>query len=112
MHEMSIVMGIVKIAENEAQKTGIDKFTAIDLEIGNLAGIEYDALDFAWNIAVEGTVLEKAIKNIHKIQAKAQCGDCNNIYDVQYMHDNCPNCGSYLKSILQGKELKVKSLDY
>ena len=54
MHEMSIVLGIVKIAENEAQKAGVSSFTAIDLEIGNLSGVEWDALDFAWEAAVEG----------------------------------------------------------
>jgi len=30
---------------------------------------------------------------------------------VQFIHDNCPKCGSYFKSVLQGKELRVKSLD-
>ncbi len=111
MHEMSIVMGIIKIAENEAVKANVTQFSAIDLEIGNLSGVEYEALDFAWKVAVEGSVLENATKNVHKIQAKAQCGDCDTIFDVQFIHDNCPKCGSYFKSILQGKELRVKSLD-
>lgn len=108
---MSIVLGIVKIAEAEASKAGVDTFAGIDLEIGNLSGVEWEALDFAWEAAVKDTVLEKAIKKVHKIQAKAQCADCNSIYNINFIHDNCPTCGSFMKIILQGKELRVKSLD-
>lgn len=111
MHEMSIVMGIIKIAENEATKAGIEKFKAIDLEIGTLAGIEFEALDFAWKVAVEETVLEKAEKRIHKIQAEAICGDCDHLFKIKHIHDSCPKCGSFLKNVIKGKELRVKSLD-
>ncbi len=111
MHEMSIAMSIVKIAEKEAKKAQVSEFAAIDLEIGTLAGIEFDALNFVWEAAVKKTVLEKAEKRIKKIQAKARCGDCDKVYSPEFIHDNCPDCGSFLKTILQGKELRVKSLD-
>jgi len=111
MHEMSIAMSIVNIAEKEAKKAQVTKFAAIDMEIGTLAGIEFDALDFVWQAAVKGTVLEKAEKRIRKIPAKARCGDCDKVYPLEYIYDNCPNCGSFLKIIIQGKELSVKSLE-
>ncbi|VAW24808.1 hypothetical protein MNBD_BACTEROID04-509, partial [hydrothermal vent metagenome] len=44
MHELSIVMGIVKIAEDETAKVEENTVTKIELEIGQLAGIELDAL--------------------------------------------------------------------
>ena len=111
MHEMSIAMSIVKIAEEEARKANISHFSAIDLEIGTLAGIEFDALDFVWEAAVQQTVLENAKKRIIKIPAKALCADCNQEYSLSFIYDNCPSCGSYLKDIVQGKELRVKSLE-
>lgn len=111
MHEMSIALGIVKIASDEAHKAGVENFAAIDLEIGTLAGIEFDSLDFVWDAATHNTVLEKAEKRIKKIQAKAQCSDCDKKYAIQFAHDSCPKCGSFLKIILQGKELRVKSLE-
>ncbi len=111
MHEMSIVMSIVNIAEKEAQKAHVSQFAAIDMEIGTLAGIEFDALDFVWQAAVEGTVLENAEKRIRKIPARARCGDCDKVYPLDYIYDNCPDCGSFLKIIIQGKELRVKSLE-
>ena len=86
-------------------------FSSIDLEIGTLAGIEFQALDFVWEVAVQKTVLEKAKKRIHKIAAEAKCSDCETEYPIQFIHDNCPKCGSFLKIIIQGKELRVKSLE-
>lgn len=108
---MSIALSIVKIAEEEARKARVSHFAAIDLEIGTLAGIEFDALDFVWKAAVQETVLEKAKKRVIKIPAKAVCADCSKEYSLSFVYDNCPSCGSYLKNILQGKELRVKSLE-
>ena len=111
MHEMSIAIGIVNIATEEAKKVNVTNFATIDLEIGTLAGIEYDSLDFIWKAATKNTVLENAIKKVHKIQAKAKCVDCENEFPIKFIHDSCPKCGSFLKIILQGKELRVKSLE-
>lgn len=108
---MSVAMGIVRIAQEEAEKANIDSFAAIDLEIGTLAGIEFDSLDFVWEAAIKDTVLEKAEKRINKIQALAKCSDCHHEFSIKFIHDSCPKCGSFLKLILRGKELRVKSLE-
>ncbi len=111
MHELSVAMGIVRIAENEMAKAKAKSVELIELEIGTLAGIEFDSLDFVWTSAVKDTVLENAEKRIKIIHGKAQCGDCNAIYPIQFIYDNCPDCGSFLKRIVQGKELRVISLE-
>ena len=111
MHELSIALGIVRIAEDEAVKAGVSRFSAIDLEIGTLAGIEFDALDFAWPSAVKNTVLQNARCRMHIIPARAECCDCQAKFSVKEVYDSCPACGSYLKNIFQGKELRVRSLD-
>jgi len=111
MHELSIVMGILKIAETETKKSGAKKVELIELEIGTLAGIEFDALDFVWSAAVKGSVLEFAEKKINTIKGKGKCLDCNTTFDINFIYDPCPNCNSFLKGIIQGKELRVKALE-
>ncbi len=111
MHELSIVMGILKIAENETAKAGAKEVEMIELEIGTLAGIEFDALDFVWSAAVKETVLEHAVKRINIIKAKGKCLDCDTTFDILNVYDPCPSCNSFLKGIIQGKELKVKALE-
>ena len=111
MHELSVAMGIVKIAETEAQKAGAREVEAIELEIGTLAGIEFEALNFVWPVAVKDTVLEKAEKRVEIIQGKARCMDCDTVFEMAHFYDACPSCSSNLKAILQGKELRVKALE-
>jgi hydrogenase nickel incorporation protein HypA/HybF len=111
MHELSIAEGIVRIAERETTKANAIKVDTIELEIGTLAGIELDALDFVWSSAVKGSVLENAKKKITIVQGEAECEECKRIYELNEIFDSCPSCGSYLKTIMKGKELFVKSLE-
>lgn len=111
MHELSIALSIVDIAEKETAKVEAKKVSLIELEIGTLAGIEFDSLDFVWPSAVKDTVLENAEKKIKIIRGEARCSDCETIFKLDNIYDACPNCGSYLKGILKGKELLIKSLE-
>lgn len=111
MHELSIALGILKIAEKEAAKANAKKVEVIELEIGTLAGIEFDSLDFVWPSAVKNTVLEHADRKMNIIQAKAKCIDCDYVYNINKYYDSCPICDSSFKGIIQGKELRVKSLE-
>ncbi len=111
MHELSIAMGIVKIAEKEAEKLNISEVKAIDLEIGTLSGIEIESLNFAWPMAIAGSVLEKAEKRIYIIPAKAKCLECEHVFEIKNLFDDCPVCGSHFKDIFQGKEMRVKSIE-
>ena len=111
MHELSIAMGIVKIAEDETAKVNAEKVTKIQLEIGVLAGVEIDSLNFVWDSAVQNSVLENAEKEIIVINGIGKCVDCDAVFDMENIYDCCPKCGSNFKGILKGKELKVKSLE-
>ncbi len=110
MHELSIISSIVEIAEAEVQKAGAQRVESIELEIGELAGIEFSALDFAWEVGVSQTVLENAERHVHRISGEARCNECETIFDMQALYDPCPSCGSYFSEIIKGKELSVKAL--
>lgn len=110
MHELSIALSIVDIAEEEARKAGTEKFDAIELEIGELSGIVYEALEFAMEEAVKNSVLENARRKIIRIEGKAKCLQCGNIYHIADVYTCCPKCNEFEKDILQGKELSVKTL--
>lgn len=110
MHEMSIALGIVTIAQDEVQSRQAEYVSVIELEIGELSGVELDALDFVWPVAVKDTVLATAKLDIDYRRGKAKCADCDYEFDVHSLSDDCPNCGSYFKGIYQGKEMRVKTL--
>ncbi len=110
MHELSVVMSIIDIAEAYAGKAGSDRVDEIELDIGTLSGVDMDALDFAWTEAVKTTLLSRAVRRINRIAARARCMDCDHVFDVDQPGTPCPVCSGYLVVLIRGKELRVKSL--
>ncbi len=111
MHELSIALGIVKIAETETQKAQASQVEKIELVIGSLSGVELQALHYVWPTAVKNSVLEHARLEIETVPAKAICLECEQTFSLEHIYDACPHCQSHFKNILQGKELKVKALE-
>jgi hydrogenase nickel incorporation protein HypA/HybF len=110
MHELSIVMNILEIATQEAEKEKAKTIEEIELDIGYLCSIDIDAFEFAWEQAIKNTLLEKTGKTINRIKGKAKCRNCETVFPVQNLYDTCPVCGKWEISVLQGKELRVKSM--
>jgi hydrogenase nickel incorporation protein HypA/HybF len=110
MHELSIVMSVVDIANDEVKKHHAHGVEAIELEIGTMAGVEFDALEFAWEAGVRNTILESSKKIINRVQAHARCPDCDTEFLVDEPFAPCPVCNNVLLEYLTGKELRVKSL--
>jgi hydrogenase nickel incorporation protein HypA/HybF len=110
MHELSIVMSIVSSVQTEVAKQEAKEVRRIELDIGNLAGIEWDSFEFAWEPAIKNTVLEKAERVVNHIPAMAICVECNTEFEKHAPYDACPKCGNYLHRLQSGKELKIKSL--
>lgn len=110
MHELSIVQSIVEIAHEQVSLAGASRVDRIELDIGQLAGVEWSALDFAWDAAVKHTVLERAERVIRRIPGRAQCLECGRTFEVNALYDACPVCHTYWNKILSGQELKVCAL--
>ena len=110
MHELSIVQNILDIAREQVENAGATKVDTIDLEIGDLAGIELDAFSFAWKAATPNTILSHATRNINHIAAVARCTACQHLYQVETLYEFCPVCSSPFSELTQGKELRIRSL--
>ncbi|MGF1533252.1 MAG: hydrogenase maturation nickel metallochaperone HypA [Bernardetiaceae bacterium] len=110
MHELSIVLSIVDAVHVEVEKHQAKSVSEITLVIGALSGVDPQALDFAWEVGVKNTPLEKATCHIQHTQAEATCADCGNRFAVRERYQSCPSCGSFWLQILGGDELKIQSL--
>lgn len=110
MHELSIIASIVDIAEEQVKKASAQRVDSIELEIGELAGVEWTALEFAWDVGVQQTILEGAEWYVHRIPGEARCSECGQHFVMDALFDPCPACGSFFNEILKGKELRVKAL--
>jgi hydrogenase nickel incorporation protein HypA/HybF len=110
MHELSIAMSIIEIAEENARNANTSVINEIELDIGSQSGVVLEALEFAMQSAIQGTMASNAKVKINSIPARAVCDKCQNEFYVDEIFAPCPECGNPFCEIIQGKELKVKSL--
>lgn len=110
MHELSIALSIVELAEEEARKANAVIITKVEVEIGTMAGVEQEALLFAWDSAIQGTIAQNASLVINSIQAEAHCMECGKDFPAEHFFVECPHCKSFRYQIIKGKELRVSSL--
>jgi hydrogenase nickel incorporation protein HypA/HybF len=110
MHELSIALSIVDLAEEEAKKADASIISKVEVEIGTMAGIDPDALLFAWDSVVQGTMAQQSILVINSIQGEARCLECGKDFPAEHFFVQCPDCGSYRYQITKGKELRISSL--
>jgi len=110
MHELSIAISIIELAEEEAKKANAISISKIEVEIGTMAGVEIDALQFCWDSAIEGTMAGSAELIIHSIPGEAHCLECGKDFPIEHFFAECPNCKSFRYQVTKGKELRVSSL--
>lgn len=110
MHEMSIAMNIIELASAAAQAEGASVIDRIELEIGTMAGIMVESLEFCFEAAAHGTLAEGAVLDITSIPAEGHCTMCNKISAIDSLAAQCPHCGAYLLSLLTGNDLKIKAI--
>lgn len=110
MHEMSIALSIIDLATETAKRENVSKVTEIELDIGTMSGVEISALNFAMEIAVVDSILEKSKVKINHIKAKSECLECGHIFSSDAVVSPCPKCKELHTRIIKGKELQVKSL--
>lgn len=110
MHELSIVLSIIDLAQKQTKEAQAQKVDEIELEIGELSGIEMNSFDFAWKQAIRDSILANSELKILRPKGLGQCLDCENSFYMSLIFDSCPSCGSPFVAIKSGKELRVKSL--
>jgi hydrogenase nickel incorporation protein HypA/HybF len=111
MHELSIAMGIVEAATDEAQRRGV-RVTAVHLRLGALSGVVKDALLFSYEVACQDTPLAGSrliVEDVPVIVFCALCQEQRLLTSVQSFC--CPECGTPTMDIRQGKELEVFALE-
>lgn len=112
MHELSIAMSIIELAEEEAERQGGAQVVAVHLKLGALSGVVKDALQGAFEMACEDTSLKGARLIIEDVPVLIFCAKCQvrrSLSSVQLFC--CEECGTPSADVVQGKELEVVALE-
>ena len=119
MHEYSIARELIDTLTEQVDETKLANTTKVHLELGELRVISREALNQAFRIITEDTILAGAALEFEKVPLVAHCDECEFEGEVNYDDElslhfsvpvlSCPNCGSSVE-IIKGNELSVKSL--
>ncbi|MBE0625893.1 MAG: hydrogenase maturation nickel metallochaperone HypA [Burkholderiales bacterium] len=111
MHEMSLMEGVLQLIEDAARLEKFSRVTTVWLEIGQLAGVEAEAMRFCFEAATRGSVAEGARLEILAIPGSAWCAQCSAAVAMSETPAACPQCGTYQLRVTGGTEMRVKELE-
>ena len=112
MHELSIAMSIVELAQEEAVRRGDVQIKAVHLRLGALSGVVKDALLSSYEMACADTCLEGSRLVIEEVPVIVFCRHCDAqrpVHSTQMFC--CSDCGTATGEVVQGKELMVVGLE-
>lgn len=111
MHELSIAMGIVEAAVDEAKQRNV-QVSAVHLRLGALSGVVKDALLFCYEVACQDTPLQGSRLVVEEVPVAVFCPRCNERRVIESLQSfTCPQCGAPAGNVLQGRELEVFALE-
>jgi hydrogenase nickel incorporation protein HypA/HybF len=112
VHELSLAVNIVKIVEDFAAERGFARVDAVILQIGELAGIDKDALSFAWDLATAESVATGSRLEFRDVSLRVRCPACGiERQPPQRWNIACPTCPGVAPEILAGRELHVIAME-
>ena len=111
MHEMSLAEGVLQIIEDAAKEQNFSRVKTVWLEIGQLAGVEAEAMRFCFDAVTRESIAQDAQLEIIQTPGQAWCMQCSDTVQVQALYDECPKCGGHQLQVTGGNEMRVKELD-
>ncbi len=111
MHELSIANAILDAVHQEAEKHPGARVTKVAVRIGELAGIDPEALDFSFSALVKGSDLEPLALEIEPLPRRHRCRQCGETFAVSDARLACPSCGSAESVMVSGDEMELAYME-
>lgn len=114
MHEMGVVLNIVRTAERYAKSYNVKKIGTLTLQVGELTGLVPAYVKNCWPVATENTVLDSCEIIIEEVEGIATCEDCGHDYRVvdnlKPQYPICPKCSGDRWKVKTGREVMIKDI--
>lgn len=110
MHELGILMEVIRTVEKFAAENRIKRIEALVLQIGEISSVIPEYMEKVYPTAVEGSLLETADLKIEILPANGKCLDCGDVFHATATGGKCPVCGSRNMKIVSGRDFMIKEL--
>jgi hydrogenase nickel incorporation protein HypA/HybF len=111
VHEVGLMQDALALAEAEARSRGASHIRRITLRIGRLAGVETEALAFAFDVVAVGTMAEGATLQIETAPIVCFCQGCRTEFAPEEFVFACPTCQVLSRDVRAGQEMLLTSLE-
>lgn len=110
MHELGVVLEVLKTVEGIMEENNLERVETIVLQIGELSSMVPRYVEDCFPAAADGTPFERTALRIEVLPANARCAGCGKVYPVVAAKGVCPQCGDERKEILGGREFLIKEI--
>lgn len=112
MHELSIAMSILDVAEEQMENHPEARVEAIHIRVGPLSGVVKEALTSAYELAREQTRFSTARLVFEDMPIVIFCAKCNAERPVVSMQRLCcTECDTPASEVVRGRELELAALE-
>lgn len=110
MHELGIVIEVVKTVEQFAKQNNVTKVDKLTLQIGELSSIIPKYIKDCYPVAVDGTFMENTQLEIEILPGNGICNNCNTVFNFLQHKGKCPACDNKDIELLSGREFMIKEI--
>jgi hydrogenase nickel incorporation protein HypA/HybF len=111
VHELSIALSILELAETACREGGHGRIEKIRIRVGRASGVLTDALQFCFEAAREGTAASGALLEIEEVPVGGTCSACGEFSTEEKFVFACPCCGSADFTVSRGSELDIIDME-
>jgi hydrogenase nickel incorporation protein HypA/HybF len=112
MHELSIAISMIDQIIEESESRGGLEVEVVHLKLGVFSGVDKSALLFSYELACEGTRLQKSRLLIESIPLVIYCETCQENRTPPSIYELCcPKCQTPGQTIMSGREIEVAFLE-
>jgi len=111
MHEMGIANSILDGVAKELRRRPGNRAVKVGVRIGELAGVDPDALSFAFEALTLDTPLAGLELEVEYRAPRSRCRDCSVEFEVRNFELLCPGCGGTNAECISGDEIEFAYLE-
>ena len=112
MHEVGIMESALGIVQEQASAQHATRVDRLVIRIGALAGVDVEALRFAFQAVSPGTIAQGATLDVEWLPAVAYCAACRAEFEGGgNAIFACPRCHAFCGDVRQGRELELSRIE-
>jgi hydrogenase nickel incorporation protein HypA/HybF len=122
MHEASLAHAILKTILEVATQNKTKEVLRVQMEVGEISLVNVEQLTFHIRIFARETIAKDMEFLVKKVETKIRCKECSYLGGIEYKEIDpewhyrvpifgCVRCKSNMTEIVQGKDLKIRSID-